>query len=76
MINTFTMNIGDFGASQFFKLFDGADTDDLFKIIRNPKRNRRSPVSVSGNAPIIGILEPISESLVLDVVRNPISLIV
>ncbi len=39
-------------ARETFEFFDGADTDDFLSVVRNPDRDRVTPESVSGKAPI------------------------
>mmetsp|Transcript_5114 Transcript_5114/g.7795 ORF Transcript_5114/g.7795 Transcript_5114/m.7795 type:complete len:530 (-) Transcript_5114:157-1746(-) len=66
------MEVGDLtAAGELLELLDGADTDDLLHVIGGPDRDGVTPVSVSGEAPVSGALEPVLESLLLDEARHP-----
>ena len=51
---------------------------DAFQVtaLAAPDRNRCSPVSVTGNRPILNILKPVSETLFAYKVRIPVYLVV
>ena len=70
------MQVSDFSACQFFELFDWTNTDNFFTIVRYPKRDGISPESVSWEAPIFSITEPVMELAVLNIFGNPHSFLI
>ena len=67
-----TVEVCDVSAAcQLLQFFDGANANDLLEVVRDPKRDRVAPVSVPGEAPVSGILQPVLEPLHLDPVRHP-----
>lgn len=71
MIDGLAMKISDSNARELGEFFDAADADDFFEIFGGPERDRSSPVSVSGNTPVVSILEPVAESLLLHMTWYP-----
>lgn len=66
VINALSMEVFEWSASrELLKLSDRADADDLFKVVRDPKRNWITPVSAPREAPVSSISEPVLESLLL-----------
>ena len=45
-------------------------------IVGDPHRNRRTPEAVAGDRPVAGVGQPLAELAVLDVVRDPVDLLV
>mmetsp|Transcript_15121 Transcript_15121/g.35756 ORF Transcript_15121/g.35756 Transcript_15121/m.35756 type:complete len:466 (-) Transcript_15121:239-1636(-) len=58
------------------KLGDAADAHNLLEVRGHPQRNRRSPESVAGDAPISGLCQPVVEALLLHKGWHPVRLIV
>lgn len=73
VINVLSMQICNLGTSEFLQLFNRANTDNLFTIFWNPQWDRITPIPVSGEAPILWIFKPVSESFLLDGLWNPSS---
>ena len=46
-------------------------TTHLREVLRDPQWNGRTPVAISGDGPIAGILEPVVKSFLLHKLRNP-----
>lgn len=47
------------------------DEANLGEVLVRPKRDGSSPVSVSRDVPITSVLEPVSESILADKLRDP-----
>ena len=77
------MRNGDdqYGLAVLFELVDLAEDEGLVdareaRVVRLPHRHRRSPEAVPGDRPVAGVLQPLAEDAVLDVVRRPGDLLV
>ena len=44
---------------------------DLLKVIADPQRDRRAPITVPGNGPIAGIPQPVPKPLLPYKLRDP-----
>ena len=71
MINKVPVDVGDFLPRSLFKFRDTPNHPHLLAIRRLPHRNRRPPVPVSRNAPVVRVLQPVVEPLLLYVRRDP-----
>lgn len=56
---------------ELLELFDGADANDFFTVVGDPDRDRVTPESIPGEAPISCILKPVMEALFLNKGRYP-----
>jgi hypothetical protein len=61
---------------EFFELSNRGDANDFLHVVADPQGDRGTPVSISGNVPITGVLQPRSESIFTHVRRNPSGLFV
>ena len=72
MIDVFPMQVCNFSTSwEFSELLDRSNTNYLFHIIRSPDGDWITPIPISGETPVLCILQPIMESLLLDKCGNP-----
>mmetsp|Transcript_22495 Transcript_22495/g.73070 ORF Transcript_22495/g.73070 Transcript_22495/m.73070 type:complete len:643 (+) Transcript_22495:1232-3160(+) len=76
VVDEVTVYIRDLGARQLLELLDGADDHLLLTVVRAPHRNGRAPVAVPAHRPVVRILEPVVEAVLLDVRRHPVRLFV
>ena len=75
MVDELPVEIGDvLHTCEILEFLDGTHTDDFFKVITDPQRDRVAPVAVAGKAPVLGIFEPVVEALFLGKSRNPVGL--
>ena len=66
------MEISDFAApGELLELLDRPDADNLLHVLGGPYGNWVAPVSVSGEAPVLSIDEPVVETLLLDERGHP-----
>ena len=72
------MQIGDLDAEVALEVVDRAVRIDsrVRRIVALPDRDRRPPEPVATDGPVSGVLEPLSEAAVLDVLGNPGDLLV
>ena len=70
------MKIGHGMARTRFKIGHASDDDRLGAGRTAPHRNRGAPEPVSGNRPVAGVLEPLTEATVADMLRHPVDLLV
>jgi hypothetical protein len=71
-VDTLSVEIGDIiSTGKFLELFNGADADDFLHVLTGPEGDGGTPVSVSGDVPITGVLEPLTESTLSDVLWDP-----
>jgi hypothetical protein len=72
-VDTLSVEIGDIvSTGKFLELFDGTDANDFLHVFTGPKGDGGTPVSVSGDVPITGVLEPLTESTLSDVLWDPV----
>jgi len=75
VINTLSVEISNISAAgQVLELLDGSYADDFFTVIRDPDGDGVSPVSVPGEAPILGINKPVVEASLLNEGGHPLTL--
>ena len=59
-------------SAQLRKLFPASDGELVPAVLTLPDVQRRAPVTVSGNTPVLDILQPVSETALADGFRNPV----
>lgn len=73
MVDVLSMQICDFlDSCQLFQLLNGTDAYNFLTIVRNPNWDGISPESISAEAPVIGILEPLVKSSFLNNLGYPV----
>ncbi|KAH3671882.1 hypothetical protein OGAPHI_000068 [Ogataea philodendri] len=76
VVNFFSVNIcNGVVSSELSELLDRSNTDNFLFVVRNPQWQWSTPVSLSGDVPVSGVGNPVGETLVLDVGRNPSGLV-
>jgi hypothetical protein len=71
-VDTLSVEISDIvSTGKFLELFDGTDANDFLHVFTGPEGDGGTPVSVSGDVPITGVLEPLTESTLSDVLWDP-----
>jgi hypothetical protein len=77
VINVILVQVSDvLDTRKLLKFFNRANTDQFLEVFGGPDGDGVTPESVSGEAPIFSIFEPVVESLFLGESRNPVSLLV
>ena len=76
MVDVLAMEVSHLGSGEFLKLLHGSDADDLFAVLGDPERDGVSPEAVSGEAPVLGVLEPVVKLLLLDDLGDPVGLVI
>lgn len=77
MVDVLSVDIGDgLVAGEVAELLDAADDDHLLAVVADPDGDGGTPVSVSGDVPVDGVLQPVVESLLLDEGGDPVGLLV
>lgn len=76
MVNVFSVQIINFLTCKFFQFLNWTNTDDFLSIIRNPQWDRVTPISISWEAPVFSVLQPVIESFLLNGLWNPVSFVV
>jgi len=77
VINMILVQISNvLNTTELLKFFDGTNADHFLEVFRGPNGDGITPESVSGEAPIFGIFEPVVESLFLSERGDPVSLLV
>ena len=65
-----------FSSAVLLQLFAASDADLLSAFPALPDRKRRAPVTVSGDAPVLHILQPVAETAFADGGRDPVHRVV
>ncbi len=77
VINVILVQIGNvLDTRKLLKFFDGANADHFLEVFGSPDGDGVTPESVSGEAPIFGVFEPVVESLFLGESGDPVGLLV
>lgn len=76
VVDVLSVQVGDLVACEFLELADWTHTDNLQAIVRDPERDWVSPVPVSREAPVLSVLEPVVEPLLLDGLGHPRGLVI
>jgi hypothetical protein len=58
------------------KLLNGTNADDLLHVLTGPDGDGVAPVSVAGEAPILGVDEPVVETFLLNEGGDPSAVLV
>ena len=74
VINVRTVQLDIVGAvvAHLLELGDGADDVLLAAVRADPDRQRRAPVAVAREAPVLHVLEPVAEAALADGLRDPV----
>ena len=62
-------------ARKIRKFLNGTHGNHL-AIVRNPHRKRRAPETVPRNIPVAGIIKPLPETTILNMIRHPVHLLI
>ncbi len=78
LVHGLSMQVGDFSlpAGQVLELLDGTHADDLLHVVGDPDGDGVAPEPVAGEAPVLGIGQPVMETALLDVSGNPLGLLI
>ena len=70
-VHMLAMQVVDAHAGHLLEFVTRTDAPGIARDIIDPDRQRRAPDAVPGDGPVDGVLDPVAEAAVLDVLRHP-----